>query len=1061
MRETQILKDCNMLTPNAAALVTNLHRLRNPLHRLATATALFALLIQTVIPGPATPVMAQVRTSKPLNKPKKNTKKKKSTPQVYPLGRFTLPELVMPQQKVADQIPPPSIETSDRTIVKVTRQQNTSSDDRVESETIAPKQGIVVDFRTVAASSKSKVIGRISRPAKPTVFQDIPSPGSIEEAGPAVTGKPSSPLSITSADVGGPLLASPAPAVSFQGEIDQAKIGTGIFTIPPDTMGAVGFDKVVTYLNNNIKIQDKTTGAQLSIASIDSFWTPTGATGAFDPRTQFDPYNNRWLIAATSNAQSANSSVLLGISNTSDPQGTYTLFRFTVGCAPGAVGCDAGGEWADFPMLGFNKNWIAIGWNQFTINTSAFVAGKVLILDYPTARAGTATGSTITNPSNESGFCMHPATTFSATENTLYVPTHQLSSGALYRLHSITGTPAAPVFNVDGTARTRPGGGWTQPGGDNLPQQCIPGVGAPTQTCPASPRGIEAADAFIRSNVVFRNGRIYYAQSIALPAGGLTSNSRFAVQWTALNPDGTFSDGGRVEDPTAQVFNGGKHYAYSSLSVNKKNDVLLGFSEFESDDYADAGYAFRFGTDAPGTMRDPVIYKEGEDYYSKTFSGTRNRWGDFSHTVVDPTNDRDLWTIQEYPTLRVGTTGQGTNDSRWATWWAKIDVPSAGDLIISEFRLHGPAGADDEFVEIYNSNSSSIIVQTMDGSEGYALAADDGVVRFTIPNGTVIPARGHYLGVNSIGYSLGSYPGGLGTTATGDATYTIDIDSGGDLDSRPGIALFNTSNSANFNLANRLDAVGFAGTANTLYKEGAGIPNPTVFDKDHSFYRSLCPGNTPVFGSSLGCAAGSGGLPKDTNANEDDFVYVDTTAGQRLGAPGPQNLSAPIERNAQFATFLLDSMAGASLPPNRVRDTTPGPFPQTFGTMSIRRRIVNGTGGPVTRLRFRIIDLNTFPPSASFADLRALTSLAVVVSGINDAATCSPLPTPCTMTVKGTELESPPSQPNGGAFNSSLSAGTVTLATPLAPGASLNVQFLLGVQQTGVLRFYMNVEALP
>jgi hypothetical protein len=65
------------------------------------------------------------------------------------------------------------------------------------------------------------------------------------------------------------------------------------------------------------------------------------------------------------------------------------------------------------------------------------------------------------------------------------------------------------------------------------------------------------------------------------------------------------------------------------------------------------------------------------------------------------------------------------------------------------------------------------------------------------------------------------------------------------------------------------------------------------------------------------------------------------------------------------------------------------------------------------------------------------------------------------MTVEGTELESPPSQPNGGAFNSSLSAGTVTLATPLAPGASLNVQFLLGVQQTGVFRFYMNVEALP
>ena len=66
------------------------------------------------------------------------------------------------------------------------------------------------------------------------------------------------------------------------------------------------------------------------------------------------------------------------------------------------------------------------------------------------------------------GFCLHPATTFSTTEETLYIPTHISSAGATYRLHTITGTPGAPVFNVDPANRTRPGGGWTQPGGDAL-----------------------------------------------------------------------------------------------------------------------------------------------------------------------------------------------------------------------------------------------------------------------------------------------------------------------------------------------------------------------------------------------------------------------------------------------------------------------------------------------------------------------------------------------------------------------------------------------------------------
>jgi len=65
------------------------------------------------------------------------------------------------------------------------------------------------------------------------------------------------------------------------------------------------------------------------------------------------------------------------------------------------------------------------------------------------------------------------------------------------------------------------------------------------------------------------------------------------------------------------------------------------------------------------------------------------------------------------------------------------------------------------------------------------------------------------------------------------------------------------------------------------------------------------------------------------------------------------------------------------------------------------------------------------------------------------------------ITVQGTTLEQPPSQPNGGGFNSSMSSGTVTLATPLGNGATLDLRFLLGIQQTGLFKFYVNAELLP
>ncbi len=374
-------------------------------------------------------------------------------------------------------------------------------------------------------------------------------------------------------------------------------------------------------------------------------------------------------------------------------------------------------------------------------------------------------------------------------------------------------------------------------------------------------------------------------------------------------------------------------------------------------------------------------------------------------------------------------------------------------LIISEFRLRGPNGANDEFIEIYNATGASHTVASASGS-GYGVAASDGTTRCSIPNGTVIPNRGHFLCVNSVGYSLASYPAGNGTTATGDATYTADIPD------NAGIALFNNNaGGASYSLANRLDAVGSTSEANTVYKEGTGYPALTPFSIDYSFYRDNCgkQGSITTFG-----ACPSGGNVVDTNNNSADFIFVDTNgtsagAGQRLGAPGPENLSSPIERNAPVISTLLDPCVAGASPPNRVRDTGGGGGPSTFGTLDIRRTFTNNSGAAVTRLRFRVVDITTFPAPSGIADLRPLTSTAIAVTV--DRPPCGSGTSG--VTVQGTTLEQPPSQPNGGGFNSSLSAGTITLATPLANGAAIDLRFLLGVQQTGLFKFYLNVEALP
>lgn len=429
--------------------------------------------------------------------------------------------------------------------------------------------------------------------------------------------------------------------------------------IPPDTHGAVGLDKVMSTLNTNYQVQNKVTGAVVSTVTIGGFWGATGANNPYDPKTLYDPYNNRWILTAVSDRATANSSILIGVSQTSDPNGLYYLSRFDAD--------NLNTRFADFPSIGFNKNWITITVNMHSNSTGAFVEGRVLAMDYASARGGNLgisryfTGIT----QGQGGFNMQPAVSYSPTVTEGYLASQGSSASATYFFFVMTGTPSLPALRAAVT-RNNLLGAWSQPGGDILPQAPEPnGTGT---------RKIDSRDSRIL-NMVYRNGSVYFCQTVGLPAGRTPETiDRTAAQWVQANASGTFLQGGRVEDPTATQTNGGNWYAYPSLSVNRENSLLMGFSQFSSDSFASAGYAFRAASDPAGTMREPVIYKAGEGYYEKTLGGARNRWGNYSNTQVDPSNDRDFWTIQEYAMQPVGT---GTDSGRWGTWWARAVPPSA------------------------------------------------------------------------------------------------------------------------------------------------------------------------------------------------------------------------------------------------------------------------------------------------------------------------------------------------------------------------------------------------
>ncbi|MDX6692928.1 MAG: hypothetical protein QOF02_531 [Blastocatellia bacterium] len=438
------------------------------------------------------------------------------------------------------------------------------------------------------------------------------------------------------------LSASPLAAASFRASNDNGDI-------PPDTHGAVGLQHLMTVHNGRVRIQDKA-GNIISSVLLTTFWAAlsSSALDVFDPKVVYDPLSNRWVMISCAERRSAGSSILVGVSQTSDPTANWTLYRLDAD--PANI------LWADYPSIGFNKDWIVIQANMFPVNDAVGVsASKVFVLNkanFYNGGPGLFTDIALAGI----GQTQTPALTYDRTLATLYlVQDFNGNSGGsgFLRLYAITGALGSERIDLTPSIFSGTPNPWasTNNGGvDFAPQQ-------------SSSRKIQTNDSRIQS-VVYRNGSLWCAHTVFLPAGN--SPVRSALQWWELSTTGAVRQRGRIEDTTGATF-----YAFPSIAVNKFNDVLLGFSRYSPTQYASANYAFRAASDAPNTMRDDAVLKSGEASYYKTYSSGKNRWGDYSNTVVDPANDTDLWTIQEYAATSA-TASCSSDCDRWGTWWGRI-----------------------------------------------------------------------------------------------------------------------------------------------------------------------------------------------------------------------------------------------------------------------------------------------------------------------------------------------------------------------------------------------------
>ena len=406
---------------------------------------------------------------------------------------------------------------------------------------------------------------------------------------------------------------------NFTGMTLTDAIGLGTASIPPDTMGAVGPNHIVEFVNQGVTVFNKDGSVAVPTISMDQFFLDAGladvAQGTFDPRIIYDPTVDRWFVAAIDTVAAGANNIYLAVSNTSDPTAGFQGLRF-VGDSVDNI------RFNDFDMLGVDADGLYISTNNFGgpagFDVSVFSIPKSdLLAPVPTVANMTRFENLDVTTFGES---IQPAVDFGPSDGVAQFLGTLLGGGTELTRSDVMGAGGGAASINLGTPVTvpfyAPGPGGRQPN---------PGL---NPLIPPTPR--------FHSNVIEIGDSLWAVHDVL----GTSGNS--AARWYEIDANtNTVLQTGLIEDPNLD-------FVSASINVNPAGAVVIGFTGSGPGQFASSMAAFGT-TDGGGvtTFQTPIVLAAGTANYQLLDGFGRNRWGDYSATVVDPADPNTFWTFQE------------------------------------------------------------------------------------------------------------------------------------------------------------------------------------------------------------------------------------------------------------------------------------------------------------------------------------------------------------------------------------------------------------------------------
>jgi len=444
-------------------------------------------------------------------------------------------------------------------------------------------------------------------------------------------------------------------------------LGTG--GTPPDTMGAAGTNQFVEFINGGFAVYNKS-GVQQSLVSDIAFWENAGissntiAAGLTDTRVIYDAGSGRW-IATELTTEAITNTILLARSDTSDPGGTWKAVSLKASTT----------DFGDFDTLDVDSQGIYIAVNDFN---SAGGFDAVSLFSIPKADILAATPSL----SNLTRFDNLNADTYGFSPQGVCNPDAGPGHGVICAIDNVN-LKVIDRTTINGANAS--GATLSTPVLINCTFDAVPNAAHQP-----SGKTIDAGDDRFSAAIRQIGNYIFMANCVL-------QGTKDAVHWLVLNEtNNTVVGEGIISDATYD-------YYYPSIAANHKGNILLAFNR--SGTVSPAGDISIYAavgaiTGNIVTMGSPFLLNAGTiRNYALSFDKTPYRWGDYSATMLDPTDDNLLWTIQEIPAAANNWGTQITLISM-ATNRPTLGITRSGSAI----NLAWPLSTDPAYVLQSNTN---------------------------------------------------------------------------------------------------------------------------------------------------------------------------------------------------------------------------------------------------------------------------------------------------------------------------------------------------------------------